>query len=105
MPHLLHAYTSLCAVQRDAILKVTSTAICGSDLHMYMGAMPGMRKGDLLGHEVGYGYRLGAVTTDIWCRLVLFVSCRPQCASSLHLSSSFTYICSSWASWRTWAPR
>ena len=40
------------AVQRDAILRVTSTAICGSDLHMYVGAMPGMRKGDLLGHEV-----------------------------------------------------
>ena len=39
-------------MQRDAILKVTSTAICGSDLHMYVGAMPGMRKGDLLGHEV-----------------------------------------------------
>jgi threonine dehydrogenase-like Zn-dependent dehydrogenase len=36
---------------RDAILRVTSTAICGSDLHMYEGAMPGMRKGDLLGHE------------------------------------------------------
>ena len=41
-----------CVVQQDAILKVTSTAICGSDLHMYVGAMPGMRKGDLLGHEV-----------------------------------------------------
>jgi threonine dehydrogenase-like Zn-dependent dehydrogenase len=36
---------------QDAILKVTSTAICGSDLHMYTGAMPGMTKGDLLGHE------------------------------------------------------
>ncbi len=40
------------ALQQDAILKVTSTAICGSDLHMYTGAMPGMTKGDLLGHEV-----------------------------------------------------
>ena len=39
-------------LQQDAILKVTSTAICGSDLHMYTGAMPGMTKGDLLGHEV-----------------------------------------------------
>jgi threonine dehydrogenase-like Zn-dependent dehydrogenase len=36
---------------RDAIVRVTSTAICGSDLHMYVGAMPGMRKHDLLGHE------------------------------------------------------
>lgn len=35
----------------DAILKVTSTAICGSDLHLYDGYIPGMRAGDILGHE------------------------------------------------------
>lgn len=35
----------------DAILKVTSTCICGSDLHLYLNAMPGMHKGFLLGHE------------------------------------------------------
>ncbi len=36
---------------RDAIIKVTSTAICGSDLHIYGGLIPGMEKGDILGHE------------------------------------------------------
>lgn len=36
---------------RDAILKVSSTAICGSDLHIYDGFMPEMEKGDVLGHE------------------------------------------------------
>jgi threonine dehydrogenase-like Zn-dependent dehydrogenase len=36
---------------RDAILKVTSTAICGSDLHLYDGYIPSMMKGDILGHE------------------------------------------------------
>ena len=36
---------------RDAILKVTSTAICGSDLHLYDGVIPGCRSGDILGHE------------------------------------------------------
>jgi threonine dehydrogenase-like Zn-dependent dehydrogenase len=36
---------------RDAIVKVTSTAICGSDLHLYNGFVPGMEKGDILGHE------------------------------------------------------
>src|SRR5215467_13288954 len=36
---------------RDAIIKVTSTAICGSDLHLYDGYMPTMEKGDVLGHE------------------------------------------------------
>jgi len=35
----------------DAILRVTSTAICGSDLHLYDGFIPGMRAGDILGHE------------------------------------------------------
>jgi threonine dehydrogenase-like Zn-dependent dehydrogenase len=36
---------------RDAIVKVTSTAICGSDLHLYNGFIPTMEKGDILGHE------------------------------------------------------
>jgi threonine dehydrogenase-like Zn-dependent dehydrogenase len=36
---------------RDAIVEVTSTAICGSDLHLYDGYIPSMRRGDILGHE------------------------------------------------------
>jgi len=36
---------------RDAIVRVTSTAICGSDLHIYNGFIPAMEKGDILGHE------------------------------------------------------
>src|SRR5689334_14984339 len=36
---------------RDAILRVTATAICGSDLHLYNGFMPTMEPGDILGHE------------------------------------------------------
>ncbi len=36
---------------RDAIIKITSTAICGSDLHLYDGYIPTMEKGDILGHE------------------------------------------------------
>jgi threonine dehydrogenase-like Zn-dependent dehydrogenase len=42
-PHILNA--------RDAIVRVTSTAICGSDLHLYNGHVPSMREGDILGHE------------------------------------------------------
>jgi threonine dehydrogenase-like Zn-dependent dehydrogenase len=37
--------------RRDAIVKVTSTAICGSDLHLYNGYIPTLEKGDILGHE------------------------------------------------------
>lgn len=36
---------------RDAIVKVSSCAICGSDLHLFDGFMPGMKAGDIVGHE------------------------------------------------------
>src|SRR5215218_9909040 len=36
---------------RDAIVRITSTAICGSDLHLYDGYIPTMQSGDILGHE------------------------------------------------------
>jgi threonine dehydrogenase-like Zn-dependent dehydrogenase len=36
---------------RDAIVRITSTAICGSDLHLYDGYIPSMEAGDILGHE------------------------------------------------------
>jgi threonine dehydrogenase-like Zn-dependent dehydrogenase len=36
---------------RDAIVKISSTAICGSDLHLYDGYIPTMKRGDILGHE------------------------------------------------------
>ncbi|GAB7126525.1 zinc-dependent alcohol dehydrogenase [Silvimonas sp. JCM 19000] len=35
----------------DIILRVTATAICGSDLHLFRGKVPGMEAGDILGHE------------------------------------------------------
>ena len=35
----------------DILLRVTATAICGSDLHLYRGKVPGMKSGDILGHE------------------------------------------------------
>ena len=37
--------------RHDAIIRVSSTAICGSDLHLYNGFIPTMQKGDILGHE------------------------------------------------------
>jgi threonine dehydrogenase-like Zn-dependent dehydrogenase len=36
---------------RDAIVRITSTAICGSDVHLYDGYIPTMKRGDILGHE------------------------------------------------------
>jgi threonine dehydrogenase-like Zn-dependent dehydrogenase len=50
----------------DAIIKVTSTAICGSDLHLYDGFMMGMEKGDVLGHEpMGIVVEVGSSVTKI----------------------------------------
>ena len=37
--------------QDDVLLRVTAMAICGSDLHIYRGKIPGMKDGDILGHE------------------------------------------------------
>jgi threonine dehydrogenase-like Zn-dependent dehydrogenase len=37
--------------RKDAIVRITSTAICGSDLHLYDGYVPTMKRGDVLGHE------------------------------------------------------
>ena len=51
----------------DAIIRVTSTAICGSDLHLYKGLIPlGMAEGDILGHEpMGIVEEVGAEVTHI----------------------------------------
>jgi threonine dehydrogenase-like Zn-dependent dehydrogenase len=38
-------------MDQDAIVRITSTAICGSDLHLYDGYVPTMKRGDILGHE------------------------------------------------------
>jgi threonine dehydrogenase-like Zn-dependent dehydrogenase len=51
---------------RDAIVRITSTAICGSDLHLYNGFVPTMEKGDILGHEfMGEVVELGAGVTNL----------------------------------------
>ena len=78
----------------DAIIKITSTAICGSDLHLYDGYQPGMKKGDVLGHEpMGEVVEVGSAVTKLkigdrvvvpftiscgdcyFCRKGLFSSC------------------------------
>jgi threonine dehydrogenase-like Zn-dependent dehydrogenase len=51
---------------RDAIVRITSTAICGSDLHLYDGYIPTMEKGDILGHEfMGEVVEVGPAVTNL----------------------------------------
>lgn len=50
----------------DAIIKVTTAAICGSDLHLYDGYIPSMQRGDILGHEtMGEVVEIGPLVQNI----------------------------------------
>jgi threonine dehydrogenase-like Zn-dependent dehydrogenase len=50
----------------DAIIKVTTAAICGSDLHLYNGVIPSMMKGDILGHEtMGEVVEIGPMVKNV----------------------------------------
>jgi len=50
----------------DAIVRITSTCICGSDLHLYDGYMPSMEEGDILGHEpMGVVEEVGSAVTKL----------------------------------------
>ena len=51
---------------RDAIVRITKTAICGSDLHLYNGFIPTMRRGDVIGHEfMGEVVELGSAVKNL----------------------------------------
>ena len=51
---------------RDAIIKVTACAICGSDLHIFDGVIPGMERGDILAMRVGAKWAKSAGRTKHW---------------------------------------
>lgn len=54
------------AAPDDLILRVTATAICGSDLHLYHGKIPDLHAGDVLGHEfMGVVEEVGGAVTDL----------------------------------------
>jgi threonine dehydrogenase-like Zn-dependent dehydrogenase len=64
----------------DALLKVTSTAICGSDLHLYNGYIPGMRSGDIMGHEfVGEVMAVGRACERVKAGDRVLVMCGISC--------------------------
>jgi len=50
----------------DIIIQITATAICGSDLHLYRGKVPGMKEGDIMGHEfMGVVVEAGPAVTKL----------------------------------------
>ncbi|MDF5715533.1 MAG: glutathione-dependent formaldehyde dehydrogenase [Rhizonema sp. NSF051] len=79
---------------RDAIVKITSTAICGSDLHLYNGYNPSMKKGDILGHEfMGEVVELGSSVKNISIGDRVVVPFTISCGSCFFCNKDLWSLC------------
>jgi threonine dehydrogenase-like Zn-dependent dehydrogenase len=79
---------------RDAILKVTSTAICGSDVHLYDGYIPTMQPGDILGHEfMGEVVELGSAVTNLSIGDRVVIPFPIACGSCFFCSDKLFSVC------------
>jgi threonine dehydrogenase-like Zn-dependent dehydrogenase len=79
---------------RDAIVRVTSTAICGSDLHLYDGYVPSMRKGDILGHEfMGEVMEVGHAVTTLKAGDRVVVPFAISCGACYYCQQSLFSLC------------
>jgi threonine dehydrogenase-like Zn-dependent dehydrogenase len=79
---------------RDAIVRITSTAICGSDLHLYNGFMPTMMKGDILGHEfMGEVMEVGRGVKNLKAGDRVVVPFTIACGNCWHCKHEFWSLC------------
>lgn len=79
---------------RDAIVRITSTAICGSDLHLYDGVVQTMEKGDILGHEfMGEIVELGPEVTNLKVGDRVVVPFTIACGSCLFCKQTLFAAC------------
>lgn len=79
---------------RDAIVKITTTAICGSDLHLYNGFNPTMKKGDILGHEfMGEVVELGSAVKNVNVGDRVVVPFTISCGSCFFCSRDLSSLC------------
>ncbi|MDV2999555.1 MAG: putative zinc-binding alcohol dehydrogenase [Chroococcopsis gigantea SAG 12.99] len=79
---------------RDAIIKVTSTAICGSDLHIYDGFIPTMKSGDVLGHEfMGEVVAIGSEVTRIKVGMRVVVPFTISCGHCFFCNRDLWSLC------------
>jgi threonine dehydrogenase-like Zn-dependent dehydrogenase len=79
---------------RDVILKVTSTAICGSDLHLYNGVIPTMRRGDILGHEfMGEVVEVGSAARSLAVGDRVVVPFAIACGACFFCREGLTSLC------------
>jgi threonine dehydrogenase-like Zn-dependent dehydrogenase len=80
--------------QRDAIVRVTSTAICGSDLHLYNGFVPTMESGDILGHEfMGEVVELGSKVRNLKIGDRVVVPFPIACGNCWHCEHDMYSLC------------
>lgn len=79
---------------RDAIVKITKTAICGSDLHLYNGVIPLVKPGDVLGHEfMGEIVELGSGVTNLRLGDRVVVPFTIACGSCFFCQKQMTSLC------------
>ncbi|NEX63183.1 zinc-dependent alcohol dehydrogenase [Noviherbaspirillum galbum] len=79
---------------RDAIVKITSTAICGSDLHLYNGFVPTMEKGDIIGHEfMGEVVELGSEVKNLKIGDRVVVPFPIACGQCFFCQEQLTSVC------------
>jgi threonine dehydrogenase-like Zn-dependent dehydrogenase len=80
--------------RRDAIVRITSTAICGSDLHLYNGFVPSMKQGDVLGHEfMGEVVEVGPDVQNLKVGERVVVPFPIACGSCWHCSHQLYSTC------------
>lgn len=79
---------------RDAIVQVTATAICGSDLHLYGGYIPTMQAGDVLGHEfMGEIVEVGSGLTNLKVGDRVVVPFPIACGACFYCREGLTSLC------------
>ncbi|MEI6351712.1 MAG: zinc-dependent alcohol dehydrogenase [Verrucomicrobiota bacterium] len=79
---------------RDVIVRVTLTAICGSDLHLYDGYIPTMEKGDILGHEfMGEVVEVGKAITNLKKGDRVVVPFAIACGQCYYCQQNLTSLC------------
>jgi len=93
---------------RDAIVRITSTAICGSDLHLYNGFVPSMEKGDVLGHEfMGEVVEVGKSVSNLQVGDRVVVPFPIACGNCSACEAGATSLCensnpNAWAAEKLW---
>ncbi|ORY28017.1 chaperonin 10-like protein [Naematelia encephala] len=80
--------------EKDVIVKVTGTTICGSDLHLYHSEMLGLQKGDILGHEfMGVIDRVGPAVTTLSKGDKVVVSFQIACGTCVFCKKKWSSMC------------